>query len=120
MVIDTEGYVTAWEEEVTDIEVAYEGRFILGYIVSITKLSVEEQTVVKHAPESSPSYSALSKPSLPVAILAPKFQLLSFTTLDNTVLICCEIVPESRLCIARDARLGDSLSRAGLLFLLCG
>jgi len=44
-----EGYVSAWEEEITDVEVAYEGRFILGYIVSITKLSVEEQTIVKHA-----------------------------------------------------------------------
>ena len=43
-----EGYVSAWEEEITDVEVAYEGRFILGYIVAITELSVEEQTVVKH------------------------------------------------------------------------
>ncbi|CUQ64440.1 Uncharacterised protein [Segatella copri] len=30
-------------------------------------------------------------------MLAPKFQLLLFTTLESTVFSCCEMVPLSRL-----------------------
>ena len=71
-------------------------------------------------PESIPSYSALSKPSLPVAMLAPKFQLLSFTTLDSTVLICCESVPERRLCMASAVPLCSSFFCAVLLLLVWG
>ena len=40
----------------------------------------------------------------PVEILAPKFQLLLFTTFESTVLICCEMVPLRKLCIASEAK----------------
>ena len=39
---------------------------------------------------------------LKIPLLAPKFQLLLFTTLESTVFSCCEMVPLSRLCIASE------------------
>ena len=42
LIIDAEGYVPAWEEEVSDVEISDEWGAVFSNIVTITELSVEE------------------------------------------------------------------------------
>ena len=49
LVVDAEGYVSVWRQEVADVEVADEGRLVFRYVVAVAELPVEEEAVIEYA-----------------------------------------------------------------------
>ena len=101
LIVHAYGEVAVREDEVTEVEIADET--LRGIrIVTITELTIEEQAVVEQLATQNALILGIVETFITVDMLAPKFQLLLFTTLESTVLSCCEMVPLNRLCIASD------------------
>lgn len=115
LIVEADGQATRRREEIADIEVADEGGVVRRRVVTITKLTIDQQAVVEQPSIEQSLILRIVETLVARRDIGAKLQLSLRTTFDSTELICCESVPESKLCIASEVWLCACCSWSALL-----